>query len=452
LSLFGRSLLLLSSLLLFNALAWILAGVFFGRSADTQPILGLALLAWTLGLRHALDADHISAIDNATRSLINLGQLPVTCGLFFSLGHSTIVIVVNVAIAISSEIYHKLDAVGSVGGVLGSAVSGSFLFIVGLANSIILWRILRRRRRAKRRAEQGLEAEEGEVDPHQNHMLMMRILGPVITFVNKPWKMYPVGVLFGFGFDTASSIALLAVSALAHKKSDGSAIPSGEIVVLPLLFTAGMTLIDSADSILMLYSYAGFPESSQGWAVLVRSKTQRLSDVEQRNEDTDASTVEGQQQQPPTGSDTKLAEPPAHDEPTNNATNSDSDPIPTPTPDAQLRKEVTRNAKANVMSGLSILLTLLSILVAFSISLITIMALIGDSCTPCRDAATDPDGGGLAGRWWRAWDRANDNSGYIGAAIVGAFVLIVAGWCGGRRVLAWRARGRAVLQSTSRGG
>ncbi|KAJ7784464.1 NicO-domain-containing protein [Mycena metata] len=445
LSLFGRSLLLVSSLLLFNAFAWILAGIFFGPREDTQPILGLALLAWTLGLRHALDADHISAIDNATRSLINLGQLPVTCGLFFSLGHSTIVIIVNVAIAISSTIYHKLGGVGSVGGVVGSAVSGSFLFIVGFANSIILWRILRRRRRAKRRAEQGLEAEDDEINPHQNHMLMMRLLGPVITFVNRPWKVVPtctsLHLLIDLRcFDTASSIALLAVSALAHKKSDGSAIPSGQIVVLPLLFTAGMTLIDSADSILMLYSYAGFPESSQGWAI--RDRKQPLPDAEQRNENTDtpvlptASTEH--QEQPQTGSDTKLdvveCPEPEHEPSTNDAA-----PAATIS-NARLRKQV--NAKANVMSGLSIILTLLSILVAFSISLITIMALIGDSCTPCQDAANDPDGGGLAGRWWRAWDNANDNSGYIGAAIVGAFVVIVAGWYVTRRVLAWRARGR----------
>jgi len=153
LTLFGRSLLLMSSLVLVNVLCWTVAGILFGRNADTQPFLGLALLAWTLGLRHALDADHISAIDNATRGLINMGQLPVTCGLFFSLGHSTIVIAVNVAIAISTSIYEKLDGVGEVGGIIGAAVSGSFLFIVGLANSIILWRIIRQRQRVQDEAK-----------------------------------------------------------------------------------------------------------------------------------------------------------------------------------------------------------------------------------------------------------------------------------------------------------
>ncbi|KAJ7448506.1 NicO-domain-containing protein [Mycena latifolia] len=404
LTLFGRSVLLMGSLVLVNAVCWIIAGILFGRHSDTQPLLGLALLAWTLGLRHALDADHISAIDNATRGSINMGQLPVTCGLFFSLGHSTIVIAVNVAIAISTSVYDRLDGVGTVGGIVGAAVSGSFLFIVGLANSIILWRIIRQRQRAKRRMEQDLPVDEPE-DPKHNHMLMMRILGPVITFVNKPWKMYPVGVLFGFGFDTASSIALLAISALARKRSDGSSIPSSYIVILPFLFTAGMTVVDSADSVLMLYSYSGFPERT--WAIF--EKPPALSDdsdaVAHLQSDVDADAGSG------------------------------TDP-------AQTRPEVARDqrVKANVMSGLSIILTLMSIFVAFSISLITIMDLIGDQCTPCREAAEAEDGGGLAGRWWRGWANANDKSGYIGAAIVGSFIVVVAGWYMGRHMLARRAR------------
>ncbi|KAJ7860041.1 NicO-domain-containing protein [Mycena leptocephala] len=396
LTLFGRSLLLLGSLVLANVVCWIVAGILFGRKSDTQPILSLALLAWTLGLRHALDADHISAIDNATRGLINMGQLPVTCGLFFSLGHSTIVILVNVAIAISSSIYEKLDGVGSVGGIVGAAVSGSFLFIVGLANSIFLWRIIRQRQRAKRRIDQGLPPVDEPEDPKENNMLMMRILGPIITFVNKPWKMYPVGILFGFGFDTASSIALLAISALGRKRSDGSAIPSGYIVILPLLFTAGMTMLDSADSVLMLYSYSGFPERT--WRIFQGPPALAYDSEEHLQADADADAQ------------------------------------------APATEQVARDqrVKANVMSGLSIILTLMSIFVAFSISLITIMGLIGEQCTPCREAAEAPDGGGLAGRWWRGWASANDNSGYIGAAIVGSFVVVVAGWYGGRRVISAR--------------
>ncbi|KAJ7505996.1 NicO-domain-containing protein [Mycena galericulata] len=398
LTLFGRSLLLMMSLLLANAVCWITAGLLFGRHSDMQPLLSLALLAWTLGLRHALDADHISAIDNATRGLISMGQLPVTCGLFFSLGHSTIVIAVNVAIAISTSVYEKLDGVGSVGAIVGSAVSGSFLFIVGLANSIILWRIIRQRQRAQQRIDQGLPPLDEPEDHKHNHMLMMRILGPVITFVNVPWKMYPVGVLFGFGFDTASSIALLAISGLARKRSDGSAIPSGYIVILPLLFTAGMTIIDSADSVLMLYSYSGFPDHT--WAIF----------------------------DPP---------PPLADDATRLQTDADATDAGA---GAQPPKDAirTQQVKMNVMSGLSIILTLMSIFVAFSISLIVIMGLVGDQCTPCREAANATDGGGLAGKWWRGWAHANDNSGYIGAAIVGSFVVVVACWYGGRRLFSAR--------------
>ncbi|KAJ6605678.1 high-affinity nickel-transport protein-domain-containing protein [Mycena sp. CBHHK59/15] len=444
LTLFGRSLLLISALALANAVCWIVAGILFGRKSETQPILSLALLAWTLGLRHALDADHISAIDNATRGLINLGQLPVTCGLFFSLGHSTIVIVVNVAIAISSDIYNHLEGVGTVGGIVGAAVSGSFLFIVGLANSIILWRIIKQRQRDKRRREQGLAVSDELEGPKHNHMLMMRILGPVITFVNQPWKMYPVGILFGFGFDTASSIALLAVSALGRKGSGGSSIPSADIVILPLLFTAGMTLIDSADSILMLYSYSDFPERS--WAVIFPSK--KFSGVEQEEtpglpetprtpEHTGSASFAGDSGLPlPHRAVNATIHAPDEHRSKNSGHLENSAEV-----DTQSVTRVTRElrVKQNVMSGLSIVLTLMSIFVAFSISLITIIGLIGDQCGKCQEAANAEDGGGLAGKWWRGWANANDNSGYIGAAVVGAFVVVVACWYAGRRL---RRRGR----------
>lgn len=240
LTLFGRSFLLLISEIMANVVCWIVAGILFGRNRATAPVLSLALLAWTLGLRHALDADHISAIDNATRGLMQLGQLPVTCGLFFSLGHSTVVVVVTVVIAISSAVYDKLHGIGNVGGIVGAAVSGSFLFLIGLANTVILWRIIKQRRedkiRSQRRAK-GEDIPDPDHDPRHSHMIMMRILGPLITFVNRPWKMYPVGVLFGFGFDTASSIALLGVSALAKKNTDGTPMSSGHIIILPVNFS-----------------------------------------------------------------------------------------------------------------------------------------------------------------------------------------------------------------------
>ncbi|RPD62214.1 NicO-domain-containing protein [Lentinus tigrinus ALCF2SS1-7] len=456
LTLFGRSLLLLTAELLANAVCWIVCAILFGRRPATRSILSLALLAWTIGLRHALDADHISAIDNATRSLINLGQLPVTCGLFFSLGHSTIVIVVNVAIAISTDVYDHIDGVGEVGSIVGAAVSASFLFIVGLANSIILYRILRKRYRLKKeralRAARGEEASHSkndvdEVDEHDEHhgnTLMMRLIGPIVTFVDRPWKMYPVGVLFGFGFDTASSIALLAISAIAKRDPDGQQINPGDIVILPLLFTVGMTLIDSLDSIIMLYSYAGFPERSfaiferrppptsrlnlaEGDAALPQS-AEPAQDIAKRSEEA-VPVAEVPRTLTPTT--------PAHpDERHEKEKEKAADVVTVEDPDGKEESELARRrtlrVKHNAMSNLSILLTIMSIMVAFSISLITTMGLIGDHCTPCQNAANADDGGGLAGRWWRGWANANDNSGYIGAAIVGSFIFVVGSWYGAR--------------------
>ncbi|KAJ3759909.1 NicO-domain-containing protein [Lentinula raphanica] len=399
LTLFGRSLALLTCEILANALCWVAAGVMFGRTEETKSILGLAMLAWTLGLRHALDADHISAIDNATRGFIAMGQLPVTCGLFFSLGHSTIVIVVNVAIAVSTDIANKLDGVGQVGGIIGSAISGSFLFIVALMNSIILSKLIRRRRRLQRATiSEDDPADNAPYDPKHDRMLMMRLIGPIVTFVNKPWKMYPVGVLFGLGFDTTSSIALLAISALT-KTSGGKGIPSSDVVILPFLFTAGMTLVDSLDSVLMLYSYAGFPERSIRIFEEDRS-SQGTAGPRELDADCECADQKGDVGLEPKTTKTK--------------------------PDVQIARNV--RVKQNAISGLSILLTLMSIIVAFSISIIEIMALIGDNCTPCQNEMTAEDGGGIGGRWWRAWDAASDNIGYIGAGIVGAFVVVVGGW------------------------
>ncbi|KAG2009920.1 hypothetical protein CC2G_012791 [Coprinopsis cinerea AmutBmut pab1-1] len=338
-----------------------------------------------------------------------MGQLPVTCGLYFSLGHSTIVFVVTIAIAISVDVFNRLDSVSNVGGIIGPAVSGSFLFIVGLANSIILWRILRRRRKQKQqeqRNEEALEEVEGLHDSRKSEgMLMMRILGPVVNFVNRPWKMYPVGVLFGFGFDTASSIALISVSAIAKKQSEYGSFPSSYIIILPLLFTAGMVLLDSADSIIMLYSYTGFPERT--WKLVTRKPAARAPAP--AIPPPDAKEFSSKKSGVP---ETEKVVPTAEVLPV------ELDPS----------VGTALAVKTNVMSGLSIILTVLSIILAFSISLITIMSLIGERCSQCLAAAEAEDGGGLAGRWWRGWANAAEQSGWIGIGIVGGFILIVGGW------------------------
>ncbi|CAE6448482.1 unnamed protein product [Rhizoctonia solani] len=436
LTIFGRSLLLIACELLINALFWVIAGLLFGRRNETHSTLNLCLLAWTIGLRHGLDADHISAIDNATRGLIQLGQLSVTAGLYFSLGHSTIVVVVIIAIAISTDVYDRIGGVSDVGGVIGAAISATFLFIVALVNSIILARILRQRRRR-------LNGED--VEPENSHSLALRILGPVTKFVNRPWKMYPVGVLFGLGFDTASSIALLAVTALAQRGADGAEMPHSHI----LLFTAGMTLVDSADSVLMLYSYADFPE--KGFALFEHSDTT----VSEHSSISSQPVLEAQ---PGTSTGAEII--PESLSPKQSITSRHTllDLEHTNPGNSELQaglgqdeykitlteQRTLEQAAKNTMSGLSIILTLLSILVAFSISLITIMGLIGENCSSCREAAEDPDGGGLAGSWWRGWARANDMSGFIGAAVVGCFVVIVAGWYGGRWLLRRHASQPAI--------
>lgn len=376
----------------------------------------MALLAWTLGLRHALDADHISAIDNATRALINRGQLPVTCGLFFSLGHSTIVIVVTIAIAISVDVYDNLNGVSSVGGIVGASVAGSFLFIVGVANSVILYRVLRRRRKQKRLQETDPAAASAAAleDSKREGMLMMRIIGPIINFVDRPWKMYPVGVLFGFGFDTASSIGLISVSTIAKRQVNGASFPASHIIILPLLFTAGMTLLDSVDSIIMLYSYTAFPEHS--WKLFEKTRT--------TNREVAHETTNPEARPAPPTEKGDLKEVDREKGPEGDLV-VETDP----------NTAVVMRAKTNVMSNLSIALTILSILLAFTISLITIISLIGENCSQCVAAAEAEDGGGLAGSWWRGWANAAEQSGWIGIGIVGVFIVIVGGYYGARKVL-----------------
>lgn len=265
LTLFARCLVIMVLEVLANAFLWILCAILFTRGND-RKILSLALVAWTTGLRHGLDADHISAIDNATRRIVSVPsdtgrrRRPVTVGLFFSLGHSTIVFATTVAIAISASVADHLDGVSSVGGIIGAAVSGSFLFLIGCINSVILYRTWMRLRAARRReAEKEKEepreeaaaaasdkTEEGVAREKQRfNGCMTRLALPLLKAVDRPWKMFPVGVLFGLGFDTASSIALLGVAALAFQRANenggGGSDGDSRVILLALLFTAGVS-------------------------------------------------------------------------------------------------------------------------------------------------------------------------------------------------------------------
>jgi nickel/cobalt transporter (NiCoT) family protein len=237
-------------LVVFNVLAWSLA---LAASSAYPILLPTAFLAYSFGLRHAVDADHIAAIDNSTRKLMQEGQRPVGVGLFFSLGHSTIVVALSVLIAISAGIVTDIPTFREIGGLIGTTVSAVFLLVIGLINLVVLVDIYRVFRRVSRG---GTYDEESLEDFLNNRGLLARIFRPMLRLIRKSWHMYPLGVLFGLGFDTASEVALLGLAAT----SGASDIPVAYILILPLLFAAGMSLIDATDGILMLGAY--------GWAYI----------------------------------------------------------------------------------------------------------------------------------------------------------------------------------------
>lgn len=215
-------------------------------------LLGTAFLAYSFGLRHAVDADHIAAIDNVTRKLMQQGKRPVAVGLMFSLGHSTIVIVGSIAIAATAlALQNRIDAVREIGGLIGTLVSALFLFGIGIVNLIVLRSVLRsfsRVRRGEPYVEEDFDLLLG------NRGFLSRLFRPMFNLIKSSWHMYPLGVLFGLGFDTATEIGLLGISAAEAAKG----LSFSSVLVFPILFAAGMSLIDSTDNILMLGAY--------GWA------------------------------------------------------------------------------------------------------------------------------------------------------------------------------------------
>src|SRR5215475_1108969 len=213
---------------------------------------GTGILAYTLGMRHAFDADHIAAIDNTTRKLVGEGKRPLSVGFFFSLGHSSVVFVLAVLLnfgirALDNQVRNENSGLHSVTGIIGTGVSGTFLYLIAALNVIVLAGILKVFREMRRGAYNDDELEEQLA----RRGLMNRILGPLARRVDTPWKIYPVGVLFGLGFDTATEIALLVLA--------GSAVVSGlpfyAILSLPILFAAGMCLFDTIDGCFMNFAY-----------------------------------------------------------------------------------------------------------------------------------------------------------------------------------------------------
>jgi high-affinity nickel-transport protein len=238
-----------SVLVMFNGAAWLWAILAFRHY---PVLLGTAFLAYSFGLRHAVDADHIAAIDNVTRKLMQEGKRPVAVGFMFSLGHSTIVLLGSAAIAWTTlTLQHRMDGVREIGSLVGTLLSTIFLFGIAGVNLVVLRSVCQtflRVRRGEPYVEEDLDLLLG------NRGLLARMFRPMFRMITRSWHMYPLGVLFGLGFDTATEIGVLGIS--AAEASRGLSLWS--ILIFPVLFAAGMSLIDTTDNILMLGAY--------GWA------------------------------------------------------------------------------------------------------------------------------------------------------------------------------------------
>jgi high-affinity nickel-transport protein len=231
-----------------HVVAW---GLFLYYSGRYRPLVGLGLTAYLFGLRHAFDADHIAAIDNTTRKLLGQGRRPMGVGFFFSLGHSTVVFSLVAGLALAARTAHaQIPAFQHYGAYLGAGVAGTFLWIIGILNLVVLVDIIRIFR----------EMHGGDYDRErlENRLLergmMSRFFGRFFRLIDSSWQMYPLGVLFGLGFDTATEVGLLALAAGVATHS----VPLPAIVSLPILFAAGMSLMDTLDGAFMTGAY--------GWA------------------------------------------------------------------------------------------------------------------------------------------------------------------------------------------
>ncbi len=236
-------------LLMMNVSAWAWALIAFRHY---PVLLGTAFLAYSFGLRHAVDADHIAAIDNVTRKLMQEGKRPVAVGFMFSLGHSTIVVLGSIALSATAlSLQHRLNAAKHIGGVVGTLVSTLFLFGIATVNMAVLRSVylaFKRVRRGERYVEEDFDLLLG------SRGFLSRLFRPMFALIRRSWHMYPLGILFGLGFDTATEIGVLGLS--ASEATRGLSLWS--VLVFPALFAAGMSLVDTTDNVLMLGAY--------GWA------------------------------------------------------------------------------------------------------------------------------------------------------------------------------------------
>ncbi|KAL4888489.1 nickel transport protein [Aspergillus ambiguus] len=230
---------------LVNVAVWIAAAIVLHYFPS---LVSNAVLSYTLGLRHAFDADHISAIDLMTRRLLATGQKPVTVGTFFSLGHSTIVIITSIVVAATAAaVSSRFDSFSTVGGIIGTSVSAAFLILLGIMNAYILYKLYKQMQKVLDLPE-GQEEEAWKIE---GGGILFSVLKRMFKLIDRPWKMYPLGILFGLGFDTSSEIALLGISSIEAARGTDFWV----ILIFPILFTAGMCLLDTTDGALMLSLY-----------------------------------------------------------------------------------------------------------------------------------------------------------------------------------------------------
>jgi high-affinity nickel-transport protein len=234
---------------LLHVVGW---GLFAAYASGEPALAGLGTLAYTFGLRHAFDADHIAAIDNTTRKLLQDGKRPLGVGFFFSLGHSTIVFSLAAGLAVAARsVDSRIPLLQDYGGTIGASVSGVFLWLIGVLNLLVLLDVLRIYRQLRHGA---YDADALEARLLDRGFMNRFFAGRLASRIRSSWQMYPLGVLFGLGFDTATEVGLLALAAGVATHH----VPFLAVVSLPILFAAGMSLMDTADGAFMSHAY--------GWA------------------------------------------------------------------------------------------------------------------------------------------------------------------------------------------
>jgi high-affinity nickel-transport protein len=231
---------------LLHVLGW---GLFLYYSSRYPALVGLGFVAYMFGLRHAFDADHIAAVDDTVRYMLQKGKRPLGIGFFFSLGHSTIVFTLAVAVIFAATaIKEELPELRNLGGIIGASISGTFLWVIGILNLLVLLDILHVWRQARTGKHSHAHLEELLA---QRGFINRLLGGRLQSVINHSWQMYPVGLLFGLGFDTASEVGLLAMTAGAS----AGYLPIAAVLSLPILFAAGMSAMDTTDGVLMSKAY-----------------------------------------------------------------------------------------------------------------------------------------------------------------------------------------------------